>query len=272
MFPRFNPVFGSGMTQNAQTYADLLRLPKTPTFGYRPPVVNQPGVSPVSPSVTSQTGLLGGGSDYSGGDASAGADRGETGPESAESAGLSGEVSGRGAVQGFLGAVSPVSPTAYAMNTAIDAIMGQDPYGGLSFGQAAIDAAMGQMDAQAAENDSQGGMGGSVGGNADGNDTGGGPSGGDGAGDAGDGNGWKKGGKIRNVRGLLDDPRKQDPKAKTVRGLLDGPGTGTSDSIPAVNVKTGENIKVSSGEYVVPEKVVKKLGKKYFDNLLKEHG
>lgn len=41
-------------------------------------------------------------------------------------------------------------------------------------------------------------------------------------------------------------------------GKVDGPGTGTSDSIPA---------KLSDGEYVIPEDVVRRLGVSFFDNL-----
>lgn len=45
-------------------------------------------------------------------------------------------------------------------------------------------------------------------------------------------------------------------------GAVRGPGTGTSDSVP---------IRVSTGEYVIPAKVVKAKGKEFFDNLLKKY-
>lgn len=45
-------------------------------------------------------------------------------------------------------------------------------------------------------------------------------------------------------------------------GPVRGPGTGTSDSVP---------IRVSTGEYVIPAKVVKAKGKEFFDNLLKKY-
>lgn len=52
-------------------------------------------------------------------------------------------------------------------------------------------------------------------------------------------------------------------------GQIHGPGTGTSDSIPA---QVGNQpIRVSDGEYIIPAGVVKKLGTKYFDNLLKQN-
>jgi hypothetical protein len=49
----------------------------------------------------------------------------------------------------------------------------------------------------------------------------------------------------------------QDPK-----GVIRGPGTGTSDSIPAM---------LSKGEYVIPEDVVRKKGIDFFDKLLAKH-
>jgi hypothetical protein len=52
-------------------------------------------------------------------------------------------------------------------------------------------------------------------------------------------------------------------------GQIIGPGTGTSDSVPAVVADTGEPIKVSNQEYIVPADVVAKLGKEFFDDLLR---
>jgi hypothetical protein len=51
-------------------------------------------------------------------------------------------------------------------------------------------------------------------------------------------------------------------------GLIQGPGTGTSDSIPAVNTDTGEPIKVSTGEVVIPADVVAQLGPEFFLSLI----
>lgn len=54
-------------------------------------------------------------------------------------------------------------------------------------------------------------------------------------------------------------------------GKVVGPGTGTSDSVEAVNGSNGQPIRLSNGEYVIPADVVKKLGTAHFDNLLKKH-
>lgn len=50
-------------------------------------------------------------------------------------------------------------------------------------------------------------------------------------------------------------------------GQVKGPGTGISDDIPAVNTDTGEAIRVSNGEYIVPEDVVRAKGVEFFDKL-----
>ena len=52
-------------------------------------------------------------------------------------------------------------------------------------------------------------------------------------------------------------------------GLIKGPGTGTSDSIPAV-VDGHTPIRVSDGEYIIPASIVKKFGKKFFDMLVRK--
>lgn len=54
-------------------------------------------------------------------------------------------------------------------------------------------------------------------------------------------------------------------------GKIVGPGTGRSDSINGVNQSTGAPVKVSNGEYVIPADVVKTLGTKYFDTLVRKH-
>jgi hypothetical protein len=54
-------------------------------------------------------------------------------------------------------------------------------------------------------------------------------------------------------------------------GRISGPGSGTSDSIEAEVNETGEEIRVSNGEYIVPADVVETLGTRYFDNLVKRH-
>jgi hypothetical protein len=54
-------------------------------------------------------------------------------------------------------------------------------------------------------------------------------------------------------------------------GKIEGPGTGTSDSVPAVNGDTGQPIRLSDGEYIVSADVVKAKGVEFFDRLQKKH-
>lgn len=54
-------------------------------------------------------------------------------------------------------------------------------------------------------------------------------------------------------------------------GTLKGPGTGTSDSIKAVNMATGGEVKVSTGEYIIPKSVVDAKGKDFFDGLIRKY-
>lgn len=51
-------------------------------------------------------------------------------------------------------------------------------------------------------------------------------------------------------------------------GEIIGPGSGTSDSIPAVNVSTGEPVALSDGEYHVPAEVVALVGADFFQALI----
>lgn len=54
-------------------------------------------------------------------------------------------------------------------------------------------------------------------------------------------------------------------------GYLQGPGSGRSDSIGTINDSTGSPVKVSNGEYVIPEHVVRAKGREFFDNLLRRY-
>jgi hypothetical protein len=54
-------------------------------------------------------------------------------------------------------------------------------------------------------------------------------------------------------------------------GQIVGPGTGTSDSIPAVNTDTGQPLAVSNGEVKVSPAVVQALGKDFFDSLIAKY-
>jgi tape measure domain-containing protein len=61
------------------------------------------------------------------------------------------------------------------------------------------------------------------------------------------------------------------PKGFATGGLIQGPGTGTSDSILA-SVNGGGNIRVSNGEYIVPERSVRRYGVGFFDRLAGRRG
>jgi hypothetical protein len=51
-------------------------------------------------------------------------------------------------------------------------------------------------------------------------------------------------------------------------GLVSGPGTGTSDSVPAVNTDSGQPLRVSNGEYVLPAQVVRAIGVDRIDEIV----
>lgn len=53
-------------------------------------------------------------------------------------------------------------------------------------------------------------------------------------------------------------------------GLISGPGSGTSDSIPA-KTNTGDSIKVSNGEFIIPEHVVKAKGTDFFEKMIESY-
>lgn len=53
-------------------------------------------------------------------------------------------------------------------------------------------------------------------------------------------------------------------------GMIQGPGTGTSDSIPAVT-EHGAPLAVSNGEFKIPPAVVQALGKDFFDELIAQY-
>ena len=288
-----SPMYGSGLGQYAQQYAGLLGVPKTP-FTYNPPPIR----SPIAPSPAMSSPFVSSTPQHSpfydgsgSADASNGISANNAGPMGAFGPQV-GENPGHAVASTV--ANMGLGLTGQAIGLATGRDLGKDVAEALGFtslstdvnnqtaenspmGLSAVAAAMAAADNQAAENDAaNGGVGGDgpgASGAASGGNESGEAAGGDGTGgSAGTGDGWKNGGSIRNVRGLLDDPKKQSPNSKTMRGLLSGAGTGTSDSIPAVNVKTGEKIKVSTGEYVIPAKVVKAKGKKFFDALLKQYG
>jgi hypothetical protein len=51
-------------------------------------------------------------------------------------------------------------------------------------------------------------------------------------------------------------------------GLVRGPGTGTSDSVPAVNQDDGSPIRLSNGEYILPAETVRKIGINKLDKIV----
>lgn len=54
-------------------------------------------------------------------------------------------------------------------------------------------------------------------------------------------------------------------------GKINGPGTGTSDSVPAVNTSSGQPIRLSNGEYIVSADTVRAKGTEFFDRLQQKH-
>jgi hypothetical protein len=53
-------------------------------------------------------------------------------------------------------------------------------------------------------------------------------------------------------------------------GYIRGPGTGTSDEVEAVNGDNGQPIRLSNGEYVLPQKTVKALGIDKIDRIVEK--
>jgi len=70
---------------------------------------------------------------------------------------------------------------------------------------------------------------------------------------------------VQPPRGMGAGPQATGP------GMLQGPGTGTSDSIPAVNMATGGQVGVSTGEYIIPASVVQAKGVDFFDGLVRKY-
>ena len=67
--------------------------------------------------------------------------------------------------------------------------------------------------------------------------------------------------------GVVGTDGKVDENEDGAGGKVSGPGTGTSDSVRAINVDTGEPIRLSNGEYIIRADRVRELGKAYFDEL-----
>jgi hypothetical protein len=54
-------------------------------------------------------------------------------------------------------------------------------------------------------------------------------------------------------------------------GVIEGPGDGVSDSVSAVNQTNGQPIRVSNGEFIIPEDVVRAKGEEFFHKLIEKH-
>lgn len=71
--------------------------------------------------------------------------------------------------------------------------------------------------------------------------------------------------------GEVTDHKGVRGKNKSKRGgAIRGPGTGTSDSVKAINEESGDPIRLSNGEYILPADTVRKVGKQALDQLVEE--
>ena len=66
-------------------------------------------------------------------------------------------------------------------------------------------------------------------------------------------------------------PQLGQKQAFATGGQIKGSGTGTSDSIPAVNSSNGQHIKVSNNEFIIPAHVVAAKGTEFFENLIAKY-
>lgn len=54
-------------------------------------------------------------------------------------------------------------------------------------------------------------------------------------------------------------------------GYIEGPGTGTSDSVAAINRTTGQRVQLSNGEMVIPADVVRRKGTEFFERMIEKN-
>lgn len=75
---------------------------------------------------------------------------------------------------------------------------------------------------------------------------------------------FKDGGKIRGFRagGVIPSDGRRG-------GKLRGPGTGRSDSINATVDGSGQTVRLSAGEFIIPAHVVRKKGDQFFNQLIR---
>lgn len=54
-------------------------------------------------------------------------------------------------------------------------------------------------------------------------------------------------------------------------GQVQGAGSGISDDVPAVNTNSGQPIRLSNGEFIIPADVVRKKGSEFFQKMIDQH-
>lgn len=67
--------------------------------------------------------------------------------------------------------------------------------------------------------------------------------------------------------GVVGDDGRPDLNQDGQGGQIHGPGTGTSDSVQAINTSTGAPVHLSNGEYIIKAERVRELGKDFFDSI-----
>lgn len=78
-------------------------------------------------------------------------------------------------------------------------------------------------------------------------------------------------GAIKDLDAKVEALGKSKPAKKMKNGgMVRGPGTGTSDSVKAINQDSGDPIRLSNGEYVLPADTVRKVGKEALDQLVED--
>ncbi len=71
--------------------------------------------------------------------------------------------------------------------------------------------------------------------------------------------------------GMQGAPQGAPQQSLASGGMIRGPGTGTSDSVPAINTSNGQKVAVSNGEFVIPANVVAAKGTDFFEALVNKY-
>jgi hypothetical protein len=74
---------------------------------------------------------------------------------------------------------------------------------------------------------------------------------------------------VNSLPEFLSKIEKNQPPGYADGGLIAGPGTGTSDSVPAL-IDGQQPAQVSDGEYLIPANVVQELGHDFFEKLVEQ--